>query len=508
MKDDADFSWLLSHVPARNAPILHESRVAKMTELVDALVQEKRLPYTVGVFGTWGCGKTTFLALLAKHLGQAQRCQVIYFNAWKYAGFLEIVPSLIFKILKFGVPPAARNRETIARIMLSLGKEYSDKVGEWVEKRLGIDPVKLFKDVQELGEAVRGGQTVPQKVLDRYYTQVDEAQDLLRQVFADVERPTVVLIDELDRCDPDEAFAVIKQLRVFFGMREVPLLFLMCANPEPIGLAIKHRYGLDSPSSDYEARRILEKFVDTYVEMAEPLRLERYVKALWREQELDPAATSLITSIDERHVKVDLSADTVMNATAFQAMRTDNPVYANLRLLRKSLDYVCARDFSNKHLLWTAWHLEMAEQMDGAMRRDIATVSNELREITQRAYAGLTALGYEWTGKTARQIRLKSDKGGTLFSAFRSFYWDAAKQRVAELEKQPGPETAEAVRILKSWLANFARMDFVILMGLLPVTDFAGELPHQGHQQGDLRFLGAHLPDSLMRQYGWLLANY
>ena len=53
--------------------------------------------------GPSGCGKTTFLALLARQLEGKPNRRVIYFNAWKYAGFMEIVPSLIYRIIHDGV---------------------------------------------------------------------------------------------------------------------------------------------------------------------------------------------------------------------------------------------------------------------------------------------------------------------------------------------------------------------------------------------------------------------
>lgn len=512
MKLDGDFAWLLSHIPPRGSPNIHEERVQKVEELIADCITRRSLPYTLGLFGTWGCGKTTFLSLLAKRLSESpawrERCNVIYFNAWKYAGFLEIVPSLIYKVLKYGAAPTEEAERVTAKIMLSLGKEYSDKVGQWVEKHLGLDPVKLFKEIQAaLREAAI---PVPQEVLHSYYTQVDQAQDLLRKVFQDNHKATVVLIDELDRCDPDEAFAVIKQLRVFFAMREVPLLFLICANPEPIGLAIKHRYGLDSPTSDYEAKRILEKFVDTYVDMSEPLLLGPYIKALWRGQRRDPAGTSLIAALDEQYPQANYHADTVKNATPFQAMKTDNPIYANLRLLRKSLEYVCSHSFPNKHLLWTAWHLEMAEQMDEGMRRSIAAVSSEIRDITRRAYEELFAIHYRWItnpGKPPR-ILLETDKGKTLFGAFRSLYWEFAKQRVDELESEQGSQAAEMKRILSGWLTDYRRMDFVVLMSLLPFGNAADRIRHSGHGHGDFRAFAFGLTDDFINQYGWLLANY
>jgi hypothetical protein len=367
----------------------------------------------------------------------------------------------------------------------------------------------LFKEVK--GVFDQTASPISQDVLKSYYTQVDQAQDLLREVFEDTDQVTVVLIDELDRCDPDEAFAVIKQLRVFFSMREVPLLFLICANPEPIGLAIKHRYGLDSPTSDYEAKRILEKFVDTYIDMSEPLQLDAYVKALWKANGEDPADTSLVAAIDERYVEVDYYADTVKNATPFQAMKTDNPIYANLRLLRKSLEYVCTHSFPNKHLLWTAWHLEMAEQMDQEMRWSIASISSEIRDITYRAYEGLLGLRYQWVdaaGQSPSRIHLDGTKGGTLFGAFRSLYWDIAKQRMDELEGEQGAQAEEVRRILRGWMYDYRRLDFVVLMSLLPFEGLDGQIRYSGQPDGDFKAWLSVLNRSLMNQFGWLLANY
>jgi hypothetical protein len=513
MKPDGDFVWLLSHIPPPGAPVIQEAQVIKAEELVGNLIKKKALPYTVGLFGTWGCGKTTFLALLARRLTETSplrnRCNVLYFNAWKYAGFLEIVPSLIYKVLHRAASLSDDTQRRIARIMLSLGKEYSDRFGQWVERHTGLDPVRLFKDVK--GVLDQTASAIPQDVLKSYYTQVDQAQDLLREVFEDTDQVTIVLIDELDRCDPDEAFAVIKQLRVFFAMREVPLLFLICANPEPIGLAIKHRYGLDSPTSDYEAKRILEKFVDTYIDMSEPLQLDAYVKALWKANGKDPADTSFVAAIDERYVEVDYYADTVKNATTFQAMKTDNPIYTNLRLLRKSLEYVCNHSFPNQHLLWSAWHLEMAEQMDQGMRWSIASISSEIRDITYRAYEGLLGLRYQWAGAAGQspsRIHLDSLKGGTLFGAFRSLYWDMVKKRLDELEGKQGPQAEGARRILREWVSDYRRLDFMVLMSLLPFENFNGQIRYSGQTEIDFKAWLGVLNRSLMDQFGWLLANY
>ena len=193
--------------------------------------------------------------MLAKRLRELEPNRgIIYFNSWKYAGFMEIVPSLIYKILKYGVDKnGSESGQSVMRVLLLLGKEYSDRFGEWAAERIGVNPVELFKDVYKVANIANEGQrTVQPELLKAYYGQVDQAQEVLLEVLGSVTQglpakdAIVVLIDELDRCDPDEAFTVIKQMRVLFAMRQMPLVFVVCANPDPIGQAIKHRYGLKS----------------------------------------------------------------------------------------------------------------------------------------------------------------------------------------------------------------------------------------------------------------------
>jgi Cdc6-like AAA superfamily ATPase len=256
---DSDLKWLRSYTPAKSAPPLHEERVDALDKILDRLIDSDRLPFTIGLFGGWGSGKTTFLSIFANRRlnNKSDRYKIIYFNAWKYAGFMEIVPSLIYKVRRYGNHAAKAPGDAIKEIMVSLGKEYADSFGEWAKERVGVDPVELFRGASKVYSVVREGvETVSSEVIDAYYTQIDRAQDLLARTFSDREKITIVLVDELDRCDPDEAFAVIKQLRIFFAMRDLPLAFIVCANPEPIGLAIKHKYGLTTASGDYEARRI------------------------------------------------------------------------------------------------------------------------------------------------------------------------------------------------------------------------------------------------------------
>jgi KAP family P-loop domain len=469
---DSDYAWLKTHLKLVGTMASRRELVSKIATNLRERIESGRQPYTLGLFGGWGTGKTTVLAMLAEELERDENCNVVYFNAWKYAGFTEIVPALIYKILQYGVSGTSAERETAAgRVLLALGKKYSDQVGDWAATKIGVNPVDLFKDIYAAPEDVErnAGRVMPD-VIRAYYTQVDRAQDELRAALGAVTpgvrsaHNVVVLIDELDRCDPDEAFNVIKQMRVLFGMRDLPVIFVICANADPIGLAIKHRYGLESESGDYEARRILEKFVDSYEDLSSSEALGPLVRALWQTAQLP-----WLVRFDEANVKPDFEDQTVLNATAFDALTTSVPLFANLRLLHKSLEYVMEHGETNRHFLWTKWFLEIANQIDPRFRREIRILTQPIQRAADAAYRSLGGVAYQVKRiQGGPQITYDTDKGNTLFAIFRSFFWEHANEELKNLRESTDPEDVERLRALKVLLSEPLRVDAVVLLSLLP----------------------------------------
>jgi hypothetical protein len=508
---DSDYAWLKTHLNFSGSIETRQELVRKIKDNLVARAEGGRLPYTLGIFGGWGTGKTTFLAMLAEELERTSSYQIVYFNSWKYAGFMEIVPALIYKILQYGVPGTAAERDEAARrILLALGKKYSDQVGDWAQDKIGVNPVELFKDLYDLPKTINENTSrVLPGVIHAYYTQVDKAQDELREALGTVTpgkactNTIVVLIDELDRCDPDEAFNVIKQMRVLFGMRDLPVAFVVCANPEPIGLAIKHRYGLESESGDYEARRILEKFVDSYEDLSSTESLGPLVRAIWKEQRLP-----WIMEVDEANVKPRFEEDVVMNATAFDAITSAVPLFANLRVLRKTLEYLRDSAEVNRHLLWTKWFLEIAKQIDPHFRRDIRSLAGPIEHIISAAYGSMHRVTYRVQQAGRRGgIAYDSDKGKTLFAIFRSFFWEHAREELKRLEESKDPEDAGRLHALGALFSDPLRVDVVVLLSLLPFENVP-----QFKQLSESATAGA-LPDfhtelgALLDQFGNELAS-
>ena len=110
-------------------------------------------------------------------------------------------------------------------------------------------------------------------------------------------------------------------------MPGIPLIFVLSANPDPIGLAIKHQYGLNTKGGEYEAKRILEKFVDSYIDMSAPTELEGYVEALWKTNRT--TIDDLYVQKIDKWVNANFKAHRVKNAKVLNTIRTSNSLYSN-----------------------------------------------------------------------------------------------------------------------------------------------------------------------------------
>ncbi|HEY6305263.1 MAG TPA: P-loop NTPase fold protein [Candidatus Angelobacter sp.] len=509
MTIDSDYAFLKAHLSFIGAIRAREDLAKKVASALTERIHTGRLPYTLGVFGGWGAGKTTFLALLANELEHVDNCKVVYFNSWKYAGFMEIVPALIYKVLRYGMTRKNADPEEAAkRVLLALGKKYSDQIGDWAEKKIGINVTELFKDAYDLKTTIQENSArVNQQVIRAYYTQVDKAQDELREALGPVvsgqspDNAVVVLIDELDRCDPDEAFNVIKQMRVLFGMRDLPVAFVVCANPDPIGRAIKHRYGLES--DDYEARRILEKFVDSYEDLAQAVALGPVVQVMWKAEKLP-----WIVDFDQANQTPRFEDDVILNARPFDAITSGVPLLSNLRVLHKSFEYVHDNGHVNRSLLWTKWLLEIAKQIDPSFRHDLSILAGPIQDAICESYIDLRDVPYRVRKANASvAITFQTDKGNTLFAILRSCFWEHAKSKLAELNKSKEPEDTARAHALASLLSKPLRVDFVVLLSLLPF-DQAPVVEKLGSTTGtsSLPDLTAQL-DSVNGEFGYELAN-
>lgn len=197
----------------------------QQAETFSHIVARATAPFTFGVIGPWGSGKTSFLELLRPKL-QRTAGHVIWFDAWKYSACDNLILPLFAHMLQFSV--GTPFRQDGLELLANLGrvtKPVWSKVlalDEWA-KHTGI--------AAEIETWTKGAENV--------HRRFEEFIAATRKARNDV--PFYVLIDDLDRCGPDQALVLLEQMRVFCYSSEV--VFVLALSAESLQHAIEARYG-------------------------------------------------------------------------------------------------------------------------------------------------------------------------------------------------------------------------------------------------------------------------
>ncbi len=104
-----------------------------------------------------------------------------------------------------------------------------------------------------------------EKKIENHHIEKQTIQDFkkeLAELAAQLEKPLVFIIDELDRCRPDFSIRLIERIKHFFDIPKI--VFILVMNKSQLLQSVKKFYGYDSEmNGDY-----LEKFVDFTVHMS------------------------------------------------------------------------------------------------------------------------------------------------------------------------------------------------------------------------------------------------
>ncbi len=287
-----------------------------------AAMRPEQTPWTVGVYGEWGSGKTSFLKQVSAEL-TSRGIEPVWFNAWKYTREEELWQALIQTVLdrvRVTGPPPRRvwvklriwfrslnvrsgllevSRKVfvllfrIGLIALALfmaatvlvpqanpAMSAALKNAPWLADLLGrpwaaaavaigatlaAKPESLFKifDIR-LGvdlSAFQKRRSYREKIafLEEFS---EDFRDIIRIVCRD--RPLVVVIDDLDRCLPEQTLQIVETMKLFLDVQGC--VFLVAVDRDIIENAVSVRYQ-DLASQDVLRRRISETYFEKIVQL-------------------------------------------------------------------------------------------------------------------------------------------------------------------------------------------------------------------------------------------------
>ena len=251
-------------------------------------------PFTIGVYGGWGEGKTSLLKQ-AKSLIERQAPEVttVWFNAWQHDRAEHPMVPLVLAIadeLERGMRscvsvatcrdagrrlfdavcprrpetepqpqrrgPSRRGRagiRNLAFVLRAIAHGVSLKA-----PGIGIDGGKIL-DALDRPSFLPWRWPLPTSVYQKAFNQLEDLARRAANARADA-LPIVVFIDDLDRCQPDKAVRVLQSIRLVLG--QPGFVFVLALDREPIVCHLINEYRrLEMKDPEASGRAYLEKIV-------------------------------------------------------------------------------------------------------------------------------------------------------------------------------------------------------------------------------------------------------
>ncbi|MCP4111966.1 MAG: AAA family ATPase [Desulfobacteraceae bacterium] len=198
----------------------------------DIIQNTNELPFTIGIFGDWGSGKTTLMRMIREQVGKT--CKTIWFNAWKYDDKQYLTKALLKTIHDEAMKSTDINTEIIKDVL----KRAADFTGQaFTGKKLGT----MFFETFNLDPA--------------YRNLVEEATHEIIREYVGKDGRLVIFIDDLDRCLPENTITVLEAIKLYLDNEQC--VIVLGVDRDSIEIAIEQRY----PKMKITGKDYLEKIV-------------------------------------------------------------------------------------------------------------------------------------------------------------------------------------------------------------------------------------------------------
>ncbi|EMO5404194.1 NTPase KAP [Acinetobacter baumannii] len=240
--------------------------------IINVLQNPQMLPISIGVFGSWGTGKSTILNLIEKNLNQIKNSDeyvIIRFDAWLYQGFDDARASLL-EVINTKISELVKEDEKLYTKAINIGKRINKLralgwAAEGTALALGVPTFGLlFKMIDSIGNGINGsaGEEDAKNITEGINKGKDSLKDIfneekssapkeitaLKNEFEDLleslNKKVIVFVDNLDRCLPKQTIETLESLRLFLFMKNTA--FVIAADEEMERFAVKdHFNGID-----------------------------------------------------------------------------------------------------------------------------------------------------------------------------------------------------------------------------------------------------------------------
>ena len=268
-----------------------EEFVDKICGLVDSL-QEKQ-NFCLAINGAWGSGKSFVLDMITEQLSQKQEYIIIKYDAWENSFYPDPLIAILYCVLdslksNLEFKKIECNKSLKKYIKKKISSEFDKaidktidelyKIGGWAGVvAYAVEKIKSI--IRETKDSILGNKLFNdfksyQKLLQEFISVANKLTECKKEI--EDQRKLVILVDEIDRCLPDEQLKILERLHHLFKVKNCAVIVAL--NQACVVKTVKTIYGIDG----YEYLRKFFNFtfrLDTSANEYLKNLLEEYIKS-------------------------------------------------------------------------------------------------------------------------------------------------------------------------------------------------------------------------------------
>ncbi|MFS0752617.1 P-loop NTPase fold protein [Oceanobacillus sp. 1P07AA] len=258
--------------------------------ITEIAISERMNPLTIGLFGKWGSGKSTLLNLIEEQTTNQteKKLAVVKVNAWMFEGYEDAKTALMEAILQsmkdnqtFFETSTEKIKGLMKRVnWMGLGKTVVKQGVPWaISGMTGVPPMIMMPNSSDFDTPEKIQLQIDKaKAYTKEYLKENTDENIVenirkfREDFTSLIKESkidnlIILIDDLDRCNPDRIVETLEAIKLFLSVEKTT--FIIAMDEKIITYSIKRKYpqlneeGIDI-SVDY-----IEKIIQLPIRIAE-----------------------------------------------------------------------------------------------------------------------------------------------------------------------------------------------------------------------------------------------
>jgi len=209
-------------------------------EFVDKIINtinfaNDKKSWTFAIDGAWGSGKSFVLNMIEKELKDNQVYLIVKYDAWKNDFYNEPLIAILYNIVDALVKTQA----------LKQVKEEIEKTIRILSETLNFIPYakKVKENIKTIKDTIKNAKETNKLEIAKNFISYNDALKQVQEQLIKISKnkKIIIMVDELDRCEPDYSLNVLNRLHNLFDIPNC--VVLLAVNKELLNSVIENKYG-------------------------------------------------------------------------------------------------------------------------------------------------------------------------------------------------------------------------------------------------------------------------